>query len=55
MEIKLLNSRLLKEVGKYNGDLKKIKDHLKNGAEVNCKSGEFGGRDDWGNSPFISR
>ncbi|EMO44685.1 ankyrin repeat domain-containing protein [Leptospira santarosai] len=52
METNLLNSRLLKEMEKYNTDLKKIKDYLKQGADPNCKSGEFGGRDDWDNSPL---
>ncbi|UOG61856.1 ankyrin repeat domain-containing protein [Leptospira noguchii] len=52
METQLLNSRLLKEIGKYNSDLKKIEDYLKQGADVHCKTGEFGGRDEWGNSPI---
>ncbi|EMM78233.1 hypothetical protein [Leptospira santarosai] len=33
METNLLNSRLLKEMEKYNTDLKKIKDYLKQGAD----------------------
>nr|WP_232435176.1 hypothetical protein [Leptospira noguchii] len=39
-------------LGKYNSDLKKIEDYLKQGADVHCKTGEFGGRDEWGNSPM---
>ncbi|TGL95507.1 ankyrin repeat domain-containing protein [Leptospira barantonii] len=52
METNLLNSRLLKEIEKYKGSLKKIEGYLKQGADANCKTGEFGGRDDWDNSPL---
>ncbi|RHX93328.1 hypothetical protein DLM76_14690 [Leptospira yasudae] len=50
MESKLLNSHFLKEVDKYKYDLKKIEKYLKEGADVGCTTGEFGGRSDWDNT-----
>ncbi|TGK33239.1 hypothetical protein EHQ12_18065 [Leptospira gomenensis] len=52
MDTNPFNTRLLKEIAKYKADLKKIKDYLEQGAEPNCKTGEFRGRDEWGNSPL---
>lgn len=52
METQHIDSRLWKEIGKYKADLKKIEGYLQQGADVNCKSGEFGGREDWDNSPL---
>nr|WP_235596798.1 ankyrin repeat domain-containing protein [Leptospira alstonii] len=52
MESNLLNSRLLKEANQYQPNLQKIQSYLEQGADINCRSGQTGGRDNWGNTPL---
>ncbi|MBE8400817.1 ankyrin repeat domain-containing protein [Leptospira borgpetersenii] len=52
MESNLLNSRLLKEADQYQPNLQKIQSYLEQGADINCRSGQTGGRDNWGNTPL---